>query len=67
MVITDGSRLISDLKGMTKITSGILILRMANNSDWTSELDTQMTNWTTQYITWLQTNTLALQEAAATK
>lgn len=55
-----------DLKGMTKITSGILILRMANNSDWTSELDTQMTNWTTQYITWLQTNTLALQEAAAT-
>lgn len=55
-----------DLKGMTKIISGILIFRLANNSDWTSDLDTQMTNWTTQYISWLQTNTLGLQEAAAT-
>jgi len=55
-----------DLKGMAKITSGILILRLANSSDWTSELDTQMTNWTTQYINWLQTNTIALQEKAAT-
>jgi len=55
-----------DLKGMTKITSGILILRMGNSSAWTSDLDTQMKNWTTQYISWLQTNTLALQEAAAT-
>lgn len=54
-----------DLKGMAKIASGILILRLANSSDWTSELDTQMTNWTTQYISWLQTNPIALEEAAA--
>jgi len=55
-----------DLKGMTKITSGILILRAGNSSEWTSDLDTKMNNWTTQYLNWLQTNTLALQEKAAT-
>lgn len=52
---------------MAKITSGILILRLANSSDWTSEVDTQMTNWTTQYNHWLQTNPIALEERAATK
>ena len=43
------------------------MLRLANSTEWTSDLDTQMTNWTTQYITWLQTNKLALEEQAATK
>ena len=52
---------------MTKITSGILILRAGNSSDWTSDLNAQMTNWTTQYISWLQTSPIALEEKAATK
>lgn len=57
----------SDLKGMTKITSGLLILRNAKSPDWPGDVDTQMNNWTTQYINWLQTSTLAYQEATATK
>ena len=57
----------SDLKGMAKVTTGILILRGANSPDWTSDFETQMNNWTTQYITWLQTSPIALEEAAATK
>jgi len=52
---------------MAKVTTGILILRTANSPDWTSDFETQMNNWTTQYITWLQTSPIALEEAAATK
>jgi hypothetical protein len=52
---------------MAKVTTGILILRGANSPDWTSDFETQMNNWTTQYITWLQTSPIALEEAAATK
>jgi hypothetical protein len=55
-----------DLKTMTKLANGLLILRNGNNSDWTTELDNQMVAWTKEYIKWLQTNPLALQEGAAT-
>ncbi|KAF7972128.1 hypothetical protein HWV62_18852 [Athelia sp. TMB] len=55
-----------DLKGMAIISSAILILREGNSTDWTSTLDGQMNTWLTQYITWLQTNPLALAEGAAT-
>ncbi|KAJ6464042.1 alginate lyase-domain-containing protein [Mycena sanguinolenta] len=44
-----------DLKGMTKVVSGILILRQLNCTDWTETLDTQMITWTNQYINWLET------------
>lgn len=52
---------------MTMITSGILMLRNGKSADWTTELDTQMNNWTSTYITWLKTNTLAIQEEIAVK
>jgi hypothetical protein len=55
-----------DLKGMTKLTSGLLILRNAQSPDWPSDVDAQMNNWTTQYISWLQTSPIAYQEAIAT-
>lgn len=52
---------------MAMITSGLLILRNAKSPDWTSDLDTKMNNWTTQYIQWLQTSSLAFGEQTATK
>ena len=52
---------------MAKVTSGILILRAAKSPDWTSDFDTQMNNWTTQYTNWLQTSSIALGEEAAPK
>ncbi|KAJ7500651.1 chondroitin AC/alginate lyase [Mycena galericulata] len=48
------------------VTSGILMLRKTNNTDWTPVLDTQMIAWCNNYIDWLQTNTLGHQAATAT-
>lgn len=55
-----------DLKCMAKIVSGILILRKGNSSDWTPDLDEKMNTWTQQYIMWLETAPLAIQESKAT-
>lgn len=57
----------SDLKGFAKIATGILILRKANSTDWTSDLDNAMIAWCKEYITWLETTDIALEEKAATK
>ncbi|KAJ8456365.1 hypothetical protein ONZ45_g18747 [Pleurotus djamor] len=62
-----GSRTgVLDLKGMTKITSAILMLRKGNCPDWTPELDEGMNAWTRQYIGWLETADLAMEEAHST-
>jgi hypothetical protein len=52
---------------MSKLVTGLLILRNGNNSDWTAELDNQMKNWTKEYINWLQTSPIALGEYDAEK
>ncbi|KAF9648312.1 chondroitin AC/alginate lyase [Thelephora ganbajun] len=54
-----------DLKGMTKISSSIMILRKAAASAWTKDLDGKMNQWLSQYINWLEHNPLALEEKAA--
>ncbi|KAH8824495.1 chondroitin AC/alginate lyase [Flagelloscypha sp. PMI_526] len=55
-----------DMRGVCKMLSGILILRKGNSTAWTSEIDTQMRNWTTSYIGWLTTADLAMQERHGT-
>jgi hypothetical protein len=52
---------------MTKIVSGIIILRKTNSSAWPSDIDTGMNNWVTQYVTWLETAEIALEEKSALK
>lgn len=52
---------------MSKIVSGILILRKGNCPDWTPELDARMDDWSKRYITWLETADLAIEEALSTK
>ncbi|KAI8989056.1 chondroitin AC/alginate lyase [Trametes punicea] len=54
-----------DLKCMTKLVSGVLILREGKAAEWTSDIDTQLTNWTHSYIDWLTTAKIALEEASA--
>jgi hypothetical protein len=54
-----------DLKSMTKIVSGLLILRKGNSPDWTTDLDNQMITWSKSYIQWLETSPIALGEANA--
>ncbi|GLB39576.1 putative alginate lyase [Lyophyllum shimeji] len=54
-----------DLKGMTKITAGIMILRKTQCTDWTPDLDNQMIAWTQQYAQWLETNPTAILESLA--
>lgn len=61
------SNVTSDLKGMSKIVSGILILRKGQSPDWTTELDDAMNSWAREYITWLETAKIAIEEALATK
>lgn len=58
---------ILDLKGMAKIASGILILRKGGNTDWTTDLDNQMNAWSKEFITWLETAQIALEEGHADK
>lgn len=52
---------------MTKVVNGIMILRGSQASQWTSDLDARMVEWTREYITWLQTAPIAVEEAAAEK
>ncbi|THH06681.1 hypothetical protein EW146_g9539 [Bondarzewia mesenterica] len=56
---------VEDLKCFVKIVNGVLILENENSQAWTSDIKTQMTNWTTEYIQWLETDSLALAEATA--
>jgi hypothetical protein len=58
---------ILDLKAMARISVSVMILRKGNSPDWTTNLDTQMTNWTTSYLNWLQTNSLGIDELASAK
>ncbi|KAI0088285.1 alginate lyase-domain-containing protein [Irpex rosettiformis] len=57
---------ILDLKGMTKLTSGVLILRSGKAPEWTSDIDSQFNEWLKKYIEWLETATIAIQEKNST-
>lgn len=52
---------------MAKVATGIQILRERKSTVWTSDLDAQMVNWTSTYITWVTTAKIALEEKAADK
>ena len=58
---------ISDLKAMAKVTTGILVLRKGKSTLWTTDLDNQMIAWTREYITWLETAEIAIEERDSTK
>ncbi|KAK0205589.1 chondroitin AC/alginate lyase [Desarmillaria ectypa] len=49
-------------KCFTKIASGILILRQGLCVDYTSEVDSQVLEWSGEYITWLESAAIALEE-----
>ncbi|KAK7053003.1 hypothetical protein VNI00_004324 [Paramarasmius palmivorus] len=54
-----------DMKGFSKIASGILILRNSNSTDYTSDIDEGMIAWCKEYIQWLDTNPKAQVERRA--
>jgi len=56
-----------DLKTMVKVVNAVLVLRAGNAPQWTNEIDTGLVAWAKTYIGWLTSNTIALEEAAATK
>ena len=58
---------ILDLKCMSKVVSGVLILREGRAAEWTSSIDLALTLWTQEYITWLMSASIALEEKAAPK
>ncbi|KAI0061088.1 chondroitin AC/alginate lyase [Artomyces pyxidatus] len=55
-----------DFKCMAKLVNAILILRQGKSPEWTSDIDTQLVAWVNTYLQWLETASIALQEAAAT-
>ncbi|KAF7293086.1 Chondroitin AC/alginate lyase [Mycena indigotica] len=54
-----------DLKGMAKVVSGILTLRKLKSSDWTDDIDSRLITWANQYINWLETSKLGVDECAS--
>ena len=52
---------------MAKVTTGILVLRKGKSTLWTTDLDNQMISWAKEYITWLETAKIAIEERDATK
>ncbi|CEL56856.1 hypothetical protein RSOLAG1IB_08134 [Rhizoctonia solani AG-1 IB] len=54
-----------DLKCMSKLTSGVLLLRKGQAPEWTQELDNGLNDWARRYIVWLMTHELALGERSA--
>lgn len=44
-----------------------MIFRKGNATDWTPDLDGQMVSWVQQYIQWLETSDLAIQESESAK
>lgn len=56
---------ILDLKCMTKIVSAILLLREAKAPLWTADIDAAFTSWAKEYIQWLTTAEIALEERKA--
>jgi hypothetical protein len=56
-----------DLKCMSKLVSGVLLLRRGGAPEWTTAMDDGLNQWVKEYITWLTTHPLALAEKAATK
>ena len=52
---------------MAKITSAILLLRKGGSKAWTKDLDDRMISWSNDYIKWMETADIAIEEANAPK
>jgi hypothetical protein len=52
---------------MAKVTSAILLLRKGRSTAWTKDLDNRMISWSNEYIKWMETADIAIEEANADK
>ncbi|KAG8713018.1 hypothetical protein FRC11_013561 [Ceratobasidium sp. 423] len=55
-----------DLKCMSKLTSGVLLLREGQAPEWNKTMDDGLNAWVKQYIVWLTTSEQGLGERNAT-
>lgn len=55
------------MKGLVKIANGIAIFKENQCSDWTDEIQANMSAWMTEYSEYLETYPLALAEGEAKK
>jgi hypothetical protein len=56
-----------DLKCMSKVVAGVLLLRESEAPEWTQAMNEGLNGWARQYIGWLTSAPLALAERAANK
>ncbi|EJC99012.1 chondroitin AC/alginate lyase [Fomitiporia mediterranea MF3/22] len=54
-----------DFRGMVKVANAILIMQAVNAPAWTSNLQSEMKDWTTQYLKWLQTSGIGKKAISA--
>lgn len=52
---------------MAKVCSAVLLLRKGGSTAWTTELDEQMISWSNDYIKWMETAEIAIEESMAAK
>lgn len=58
---------ILDARGMTKIVSGIEVMRASGAPEWSSETENGMVSWARLHANWLETSELAMEERASPK
>ena len=56
-----------DLKCMSKVVAGVLLLRESEAPEWTQAMNEGLNGWAREYIGWLTSAPLALAERAANK
>jgi hypothetical protein len=52
---------------MAKICAGVELLRQGNAEGWNSTFDASLQGWVTQYISWITTDSIAVEEKKSTK
>jgi hypothetical protein len=58
---------ILDFRGMVKVANAVQILRMSQNSIWTSDKDARLVQWTKKYIGWLETSEVGKRARGSAK
>ncbi|KAL1412219.1 hypothetical protein Q8F55_003230 [Vanrija albida] len=56
---------ILDFKPMAKIASAVILLREGNAEGWNSTFDGQLQDWVKEYVSWITTEKIALEEKDA--
>lgn len=52
---------------MAKVATAVLVLRTKKAPEWTADVDSKMVAWAKEQANWLQTASIAIEEAESEK